>query len=259
MSRPETVSSPNIFLLHIPKTAGSSLIGLFTSRLSSKAFETFIDGHPLSVRLELGDRSFLSGHLEYKDVFSLPYIERFSVITFFRDPVARLASAISWLDHYNMRAFHDQALAFPEAVQYWIRKVAKVDFEDGNSLAGFLHDPCPVGLSFFDNVQTRYFVNDLGDVRTRALTPSVLPSFEQRLTRLAFVGSVETMAQSVERLEQLTGQTFGPAPRENVNPATRTVPVHKPDVREALAAHTKVDLLAYRHAAERFGWPALRS
>jgi hypothetical protein len=215
-----------VFFQHIPKTAGSSLIRLLTCRFGAADCETFINGHPRSVQEQLGSKHFLSGHLTYDEVFSLPYIADFSVVTLFRHPLLLVVSALQWMDHYTDPEGH------PPAVQDAMRRLWEIDFDEPDDVRGYL-------AGCMDNGQVRYvtgFDAPLTD----------LEEFKRRLSSYAFVGVADRFQDEMHRMDCALGLGLRQFhAMENLTPSRRRINLAIPGMVEALTARLQLDMDAY--------------
>jgi hypothetical protein len=191
------------YFLHIPKTAGTSLIHLLTQRFPP---EQVCPAQIWSLLLEipreqLGRYRLFLGHLYH---YLLDYLDRPAItFTFLRDPLERALSHYEHILRHPGHYFHEKA-------------------KQQGSLCTFLDDP--ETLPMIANFQTRALALDLDPVASRAgLDPaqlralvlekqleSVVPPVEaneellrvalERLRGMAFVGIVEDFDSSVRRL-----------------------------------------------------------
>jgi hypothetical protein len=218
---PQTINLPRrVIFLHIAKTAGTSVVHFFRSRLppgmtcSHGDFLSFPQQSDAFAQ-KLEEYRFLSGHFGYSDVATLlPGAYSF---TFLRDPVDRVLSLYKFCMHSDMQK------QFP---------VARAARDLG--LEGWLSSTLPEVSEMLDNQQTwqlarNYWQEDrnaLGDLSQREL----LQLATSHLTEFDRVGLTETFDDDFQHiLSDLDIQASIPGARQfrTVDPvSSEQLPAH---------------------------------
>jgi hypothetical protein len=188
---PQTINLPRrVIFLHIAKTAGTSVVHFFHSRLppgitcSHGDFLSFPqEGDAFRQKLE--EYRFLSGHFGYSDVATLLH-DAYS-FTFLRDPVDRVLSLYKFCMHANMQR------QFPAA-----RAARDLGLE------GWLSSSLPEVIEMLDNQQTwqiarNYWQEDrnaLGEMSQRELLQLAI----SHLTEFNRVGLTETFNDDFQQI-----------------------------------------------------------
>jgi hypothetical protein len=232
-----------ILFLHIPKTAGLSLISYLDSQFSSEQIfplhsarnpEMFLAYKPEQMskyRLIRGHHRF--GPFDeriYKTIVQNPLI-----MTILRDPVARTISAYRHYLRTPESALHDELVSEGITLKQYV------------SYPKYAHK--------VDNRQTRLIVGEYrsrqkDEIRCMKLSDeALLRVAKQKLEQFAFIGLTERFEESLHLLTY----TFGwPAPSEmpllNVSPIPATRDSVTEDVIEAIEERTKLDMELYRFA-----------
>lgn len=238
-----------VYFLHIPKTAGTTLIAFLDAQY---ARGDICPGQLLPElfaldRARVGGYQFYRGHLWHG-------VERYvgkplQYLTMLRDPLQR---TLSWYLHVRRN---------PDAYRH-----ARMVSEQW-SLLDFVNDP----ETRWDllNTQTLFLAADLDFERLaadpvgygqrtirayaeRGHDPALLETAKRRLETMQF-GIAERMEHSLYLLSHAFGFDPGmPAQRLNVSPNAMAVPDIPADVRAAIEAATSMDRALYAWACERF-------
>ena len=112
--------------MHIPKTAGVSVVGAFTERLGVEACKSF---SPTIGDEDFINKRFVSGHVYLGDITKSAFL-----FTFLRDPVKQLVSHLLWIDHYNMPEYEHETIGFPSSVIEGIRALRGKDLSSARTL-----------------------------------------------------------------------------------------------------------------------------
>ena len=240
------LAADKLVLMHIPKTAGTSLIAIVDQHFRTGQIfpdQLQVRGYPA---VHLGRYRLFRGHFPLRDIHYIP--GRKFIFTMLRDPRARLLSQY----HYH------RARKLEPGLRGSIVEKAKLP------LAEYLADPQVRTSASIDNIQTRYLfvldpdaVRKLGlrdpeatDFKFDARRADVLEIAKSNLERLDGFGFVERFDDSVAMLALARG--FPPQRRiepqmvtaklTDINPgAFRPVAIEQPD---AGAAALLDDLVA---------------
>jgi len=232
---------PKIFFLHIPKTAGMSLNGLFVRNyrgrphynvqikdISEADWLACLDRMEKTPREELDQYQIFKGHMIYGLHKFVPGPAEY--ITFLRDPVKRLIS------HYKM--VRRQNMFSP-------------DHQIDPSRSDWNLGAYPAFIRSLDNYQTRALSGMDFQIPFGGCSEEHLKLAMDNMDRdFKFVGLTEQFDLSLLLLRRVCGWGWRYYSPDNVAPET-PVPIST-DVIDALRRLNRFDLALYRHAQERF-------
>jgi hypothetical protein len=223
--------------MHIPKTAGFSVVKAFERRFGPANCEIF----SAAISDEnFAEKAFVSGHVGRDRITANAF-----VFTFLRNPYHQLASHLKWIDHYNMPEFAYEAEGFSAPVREAFRRLAKVDFDDAKSLGGVLDwlDGHP-HLRVKD-VQSAMLALPPGPLGHRC-RDELARDVAARLRSFDFIGLAERVGPDLARLYEILG--FRQRPKlahYNRSPARRSIDVANPEIRKVMRRHLEMDLFVY--------------
>lgn len=242
--KPALRTSKSVFFMHIPKTAGTSFNNQVQEWFGHQKWHIHVEAITDACRRALLQPDhYVAGHLPLYQINQLiDTIEEVNLHTFVRDPVSQLHSHLAWLKGIGSRpedAFFGQHQAVVRELalemQTRILGTPRAVREFVNQLDGFEMD-------FFDNIQTRYFL----DYRPDKVTERDL---QQALGNRALFATIGLTEQYQEGLDQF-GRYYGREPeaaRSRHNP-TRVAPlfdVRDPEIASALGPLIEFDQLLY--------------
>ena len=173
---------PKILFIHIAKTAGSSVVEFFRSRLPPGAVLSHGDFMQYSASGPLPEHvftkyQFISGHLGYQHL--APYLHRAYSFTFLRDPVERALSLYKFCLHPDMQ-----------------RRFAVARAARNLGVDGFMTSRLPEVVEILDNQQTwqlasMYWQADRGCLAEYP-DAEILARANKHLGKLSRVGLTET-------------------------------------------------------------------
>lgn len=206
---PGVVRDKPVFLLHIPKTGGNTIVAQFLSFLP---IETVWPPPPGLVLDREGLREaarrldglrFIHGHVEDEIGAELP-TDALRLITFIRHPVRLAVSHYLYLRQQAANRLHAAASAMPIDVFY-------------RRFPGMIADPQTAYLA-----RAMGYASPLGAPLGAAGVGCALAA----LDRFAFVGVTERMQESIEAMAEALGLPLFPVGRENTGVASRDEAEH---------------------------------
>jgi hypothetical protein len=233
--------APKIIFLHIPKTAGMSLNGLFVrnyrgrpqfnaliKEVTEEKWLACLERIRSTPREELERYAVFKGHIIYGLHEVLPGPAEY--ITFLRDPVKRLVS------HYKMNY---RLHSFPP------------DHQLDPSRSDWNLGAYPAFLRYLDNYQTRALSGLDFQIPFGACSEEHLKVAKANMDRhFKFVGLTEEFDLSLMLLRHVCGWGWRYYVPDNVAP-DKSIQI-APDVTEALRRLNRFDLELYRYAKQRF-------
>ena len=246
-----------LYYLHIPKTGGTSFTDILIANFKHEesSFSRLVDEFVKIPPEVMANYKAISGHYYYNIA---PFTRRSPVyITMFRDPVERTISDYAQI---------------VRGVPHHGHNLAK-----SQSLLEFVKDPNSRFL--WANLQTRHIAIDLNLIEmaskinakglaNRELSlqmdlaipnangfndPSLLIRAQERLSKFAFVGTVERFDESVEVLCYLFGWTAPPAPKIlNVAPSRPQQEDVPQEALDIIRENTALDAALYEMGKQLF-------
>jgi hypothetical protein len=257
-----------MFLIHIPKTAGSSVNAFMENCLGERACASHIEQHlewaaGTGQDTTFGDKVFLSGHVLLSDVRQKLILRNTLVTTVLRDPIDQIISHIVLLrrlaedekEHFHQGDAHWPfwAISTPPEIQHIATCLAEMDLGSPVHLKKWVSDLSDVGLSLLDNCQVRY-LNDRAPndwnyrVTERDLQVAIdnLQIFDL-IGRSDRVPSFLTKVAEKMRLERCSASDVNV--RENISKTKYGLDPRDPTIREALEPLIQFDQVLYDKVA----------
>jgi len=210
---------------------------------------TFVESLTKDERSFLDEKYFISGHLFFDELMRLPNFYLFDLAIIFREPFARLASHLRFMDRYNQPQYTAEFNVLPLELKSVVIGLREVEFQNPDHISKYLNSIDGWARAAFDNCQTRFLSCDpenpdrppSGPLPDDALTVAT-----RRLYKFAFIGVTEHLDEFVTCL---TGQKRN-IPQLNVATCVRNIDIENPAIREAMWPTVKQDLLLYAKACE---------
>jgi len=243
---------PKIWFMHIPKSAGSSFNAFLRRCYSEVDYRSHLERVSEKDRLALAAASrCISGHLPWYKVKPLIGKEERILYSIIREPYRHLHSHIN----YVRRVFTDREdeqhyeYRHNDTIRKLAEKLVLVDFQDDEQVKGFVADLCGYELDFFDNIQTRYFL----DYRPEKVSMADFENARQTIKRFRLVGLTERYELFVNGFCQDLGlppQTQ--LQRSNISDHYQLFKPSFDTVHHPLHQLVEFDQLLYRFVGERF-------
>lgn len=240
-----------MFLVHIPKTAGSSVNAFMEDCLGEDACVSHIEAHP---KWEFGagpdprfeDKVFLSGHVSLYALRRILDLQNTLVATVLRDPIDQIISHIAWA---RRLADPDEDALFYQhdaEIQHIATRLAGLDLGSPAHLKKWASDLSQTGQSLFDNCQVRYLTDRQS---TDRVTQRDLQVAIENLQIFDLIGRSDRvplfLAKVAEkmRLERCSASDVNI--RENVAKTKYGLDARDPRIREALEPLIHLDQVLY--------------
>ena len=191
------MSDNKIFLLHIPKTAGTALSRAFRGAVPlERYFEHMESRVPLFGEVVVdGGPFFVSGHFTYEIAQTLIAREDVFSLTVLRDPVRQLESHIKWLKAYGNPADPERLAQIPPPIAELALQLWESDLNCVSDLEKVLERP--LGYQLFDNLQVRY----LTSAKVSKITSAEAELACENITSFSFYFVMEDLPAAMERLQ----------------------------------------------------------
>lgn len=245
----------NLFFLHIPKTAGTSFVDTLKPWFPEYSRANYIEGLSPNDRMELSGKQFISGHIFFDEIRRLPYISEYSLVSVFRDPYARLASHIRYMDRYNQTEYEAAFNHLGDDLKAIVRTIGQLDFQRPDDLERLFAKLPAWGRAAYENCQTRFLVCDLESTVASPyedLPDGALDLALERLESLDLIGISEALDTTVGRLAALLGRPTALAPRSNTASSARALDHTDPRIREVMRPLLGLDEAVYARAKTLF-------
>ncbi len=243
-----------LFFLHIPKTAGTSFVDSIKPWFSEDRRANYVEGISKEERTALDDRHFISGHIFFEEIQRLPYIVDYRLVSVFRDPYARLASHIRYMDRYNQPEYEAAFHHLGDDLKAIVKVIGKMDFQRSDDFEALFAGLTGWGRAAYENCQTRFLVCDLESTVASPyedLPDGALDLALERLEAFDLIGISETLDTTIERLAALLDIPLTPngsAPRSNTASSNRQIDHTDPRIREVMKPLLGLDEPLYARA-----------
>jgi hypothetical protein len=243
-----------ICFMHIPKTAGTSFNALARSCFSGDRFFTHIERLSRQELEQVVERAhYLAGHLPLYELDKAVDLTGFELISIIREPYSHLHSHFNYLKGVRPGSKLESYYGFRhnETIKSLSDTLNRIDFSNPDEIHAFVDGLHDYQLDFFDNVQTRYFL----DYRPDRVGEEELRKACANTSRFSSVGLTETY----ERFKDRFCGSISVSPTEqklksNKSEFYQLFDLSDQHTREALAPLVRFDLHLYDHVSSQF-WP----
>lgn len=247
--RPQ-LSAPVCFM-HIPKTAGTSFNAFARTCFSSDRFVTHLERLGNDQRRQAVDRAhYLSGHLPLYQLKGLVELDNFDCFVIIREPYAHLHSHLNYLRGVDpgARFEHYYPYRHNEAVKTFSAYLNQVDFSDTDEVRTFIAGLSGYQRDFFDNLQTRYFL----DYRPDTVGPDDLERACENVALFRAVGLTEAYDRFRKQFCDFIGITDAEQTlRSNRSDTYRLFDLSDHSVRQSLLPLVQYDMGLYEFVSKR--------
>jgi hypothetical protein len=239
-----------LLLMHIPKTAGTSLNAYLEAQYAPENIVLHAENQILGKTREetrgLDEKHLLTAHLKLDTLARFIDSDRFFKVTVLRDPVRQTISHFGWVrrlaDPENQKEFERS----PDYIKRIVERMEKLD------LVEFIDTMDRLEKNFFDNCQARYLLPFHGDVE---LEDAHLPAALRQLESFDLVGLTERFYDSLLMLSFSMGW---PPPRKTpkLNTSSKRYMIDlengSPELQDRFHQITRFDQAVYAHAEVLF-------
>jgi hypothetical protein len=194
-----------IALLHIPKTAGSSLKAILRPHYHSKNFRLHIEASKWIEKREfkrVRNYHFFSGHIPFPIFIELAKQGDYFRTTILRNPIDQLKSHIKWLISITRDRNED---LYKENNQHFIDlslKLSSIDWNCPSDVESWSRSISHLEKQLFYNCQTRYFINNRENID---LVEEDLSEAKSNLKKFHLVGVTERIEEYLAQISRYLG------------------------------------------------------
>lgn len=233
-----------IFFMHIPKTAGTSFNNYIRQYFGYGMSHTHIQTTPLERQQEMARTShFLSGHITLEHIPTI-FSDRSGVHrhTIVRQPLKQLHSHIGWVKGIALDPNGDFYRKHHSLVQQMGRDLFQTDLSNPENLKLLVENLDGFQIDFFDNIQTRYFL----DYRPDRVSQADCDQAIANISRFKTIGLTESFNQYTGEFCDFYGIEQKPITSvHNPSKVTPLFDINQSTVQESLAPLVQFDLQLY--------------
>jgi len=197
-----------LFLVHIPKTAGTTINESIAKELGKDRVRTHIESAPgllTNIQTLSTDVEYVSGHHRLPDVLNNIDRKRWFVFAILRNPVRHLVSHLKWVkslgdpDNELVRTRHSAT------IQAMANRLWEIDLNDVGRIHRFIHEEFDEAKQLFDNCQVRY----LTKYCERPINAADAAASVEALGSMNYVGFTEDLQDAYATIARILGATEG--------------------------------------------------
>ena len=187
---------PRVFFMHIPKTGGTTLNAFATQYYPQDKSAIHIEASHPDNYPQLGhDKSYLAGHLTIQKIKQSFDISLFDLVTILRDPYRQLHSHLAWIRRIGADRSSGFFLKHEDCIQDLAIRLNESDLTSNSNLKAFVEQIEGFALDFFDNIQTRYFL----DYRPEKVSAKDLQNATGNIKLFSVIGAAEKLEDFFDR------------------------------------------------------------
>jgi len=235
---------PKLFFMHIPKTAGTSFNTFARSCFPHDKTMIHIESedkatYPLLER----EKTYLSGHLSIQKIKEGFDVSKFDLHTLIREPHSNLHSHLRWVKRLGADRKSGFFKKHHKTIQDISIKLNETDLTKGDNLHMLVDNLKGIELDFFDNLQTRYFL----DYRPEKVEISDFDNVKKNIPLFKSIGLTEKYPQFIQNFCNFYQMKNVNKPSTPLNKSAyqKLFDYDDPKVRSILAPLVEADLLLY--------------
>jgi hypothetical protein len=242
--------SNRLLLMHIPKTAGTTLNEIIRAQFPKDksllhAEITILGKRPDEIE-DLEKYNYISAHLRYDTINRHINIKRFFVITMLRNPIKQTISHLGWVARLAEPEFSREFNRLPDYIKLIVDRISSVD------IVKFIDTLNPKERNLFDNCQTRYFLPINGNVE---ISSTQICDALRKLNLVDAIGLTERFSESLFVIAFYMGwKSLQSKSKHNVSKQRFLIDYQNADteVKMRLWQLTRFDCLLYNQAQVMF-------
>lgn len=241
-----------IFFMHIAKTAGSSANTYFLTQYDEVKAVTHAEKFTKEFNRDyLLQFQFISGHININRFDKTDVPKLYDYITFLREPVKQLSSHLKWMKRQSIDEKFKNLIDANPHIKALSEKICNTDLRSPDELRIFFEDLNVQEKPFFDNCQTRYFIQGLKDQSVQQI--HVDNAIKKMMSSFRFIGISEEFDRSIFAISKIYGFDKPKASiKENISVMDDLFDINDPEIQEVLKDVTKFDRQLYYIAMQRF-------
>lgn len=149
---------PLVFM-HIPKTAGTSFNTFVRQYFSDTKTVTHIETLNAESIAELKQYQYVAGHCSFGQLIRDFSPEKYAYYSIIREPYSHLHSHLNWIRGIGADPASSFFTKHPGVIQKLALRLNNKDIDIETILKDLAQNPEGFELDFFDNLQTRYFLD----------------------------------------------------------------------------------------------------
>jgi len=248
MLRPR-LAKPVCFM-HVPKTAGTSFNSFARNCFAGDRFITHIERLGGDARRRTAESAdYFAGHLPLYELLELPAAARTDLYTIIREPYAHLHSHLNYVKGVTAGTEVENRYEYRhnDTIKRFSVKLNHIDFAVPETIRTFVDGLAEYERDFFDNMQTRYFL----DYRPAVVARGDLEQATRNFSRFRSIG----LTEHYEAFRDRFCADIGLSPQtqdlqSNKSSSYRLFDLSDPHIRAALKPLVVHDLDLYRAAAD---------
>ena len=251
-----------MFLVHIPKTGGSSVNAFMEDYLGRRACASHIEGNPewefspasttlttFGTTPDIENYVFLSGHVPLYELRQKLMLGNTLVTTVLRDPIEQVVAHIAWIRSLADPDEKERFYQHDTEIRNIATCLAELDLRSPVHLKKWAEDLSYLGRSLFDNSQVRYLTDR---APTDQVTQCDLQGAIRNLQVFDLIGRTDRVPAFLTKVAEKMGfERCGISDvnvRENVAIKKYGLDSRDPGVREALESLIQFDQALYDKA-----------
>ena len=180
-----------LFFMHIPKSAGTSFNNFMRPYFAFAQTAVHIEGAELAQQKEMALRHYVSGHLSLAQINDIyDDLDGINLYTILREPYQHLHSHFTWVKGIANPKVASLFKDHTKRVQKLSLKISRVNLKDYGELEKLVAALAGFELEFFDNLQTRYFL----DYRVEKVAQSDLERAMENKIQFKSIGITEAFS-----------------------------------------------------------------